>query len=371
MDLVLEFCDSFGFDKLYSKVFPASMAENFSPEWQSRLGLNCGNIFNSTLLQMTGNIYKTDRSQWTVNPEIYGHVPYLFNMSPQTFETMLPRYNILRQILSLFVVTTIFGWALYLICATFSYVFIFDKAVFNHPRYLKNQMSLEIKLAMSAIPGMVLLTIPWFIMELHGYSCLYMEIDYKNHGIKNFIMEYVYFILFTDCGIYLAHRWLHWPKVYKALHKPHHKWLVTTPYASHAFHPVDGYFQSLAYHVYPMLFPLHKVSYLILFTFVNFWTVMIHDGEYLANDPVVNGAACHTVHHLYFNYNYGQFTTLWDRLGGSYREPDQELFDKSLKKSTKTWDEQIMKMEEIKKVVEGDEDDRVYGTEEKYLKKLN
>ena len=98
---------------------------------------------------------------------------------------------------------------------------------------------------------------------------------------------------------------------------------------------------------------------------------MIHDGEYLANDPVVNGAACHTVHHLYFNYNYGQFTTLWDRLGGSYREPDQELFDKSLKKSTKTWDEQIMKMEEIKKVVEGDEDDRVYGTEEKYLKKLN
>ena len=37
---------------------------------------------------------------------------------------------------------------------------------------------------------------------------------------------------------------------------------------------------------------------------------MIHDGSYWSNDPVVNGTACHTVHHLYFNYNYGQFTTL-------------------------------------------------------------
>lgn len=96
---------------------------------------------------------------------------------------------------------------------------------------------------------------------------------------------------------------------------------------------------------------------------------MIHDGEYLANDPVVNGAACHTVHHLYFNYNYGQFTTLWDRLGGSYREPDRELFNKSLKKSTRTWEEQVKKMEIIKKEVEGDDDDRVYGTEESLLKK--
>jgi hypothetical protein len=49
----------------------------------------------------------------------------------------------------------------------------------------------------------------------------------------------------------------------------------------------------------------------------------VHDGavgDVLAvmnEDPIVNGAACHTMHHLYFNYNYGQFTTLWDRLGGS------------------------------------------------------
>ncbi|SCU83401.1 LADA_0C11210g1_1 [Lachancea dasiensis] len=360
MDLVLEFFDSYGLDYVYSRTLPASLASGFPTGLQQALSLNQGNLTGvASAATVSGS------------SGMYGYSPYLFKMSQYTSASLLPRYNVFRQFLSLFCITTVFGWLLYFAVASFSYVFIFDKAIFNHPRYLKNQMSLEIKQAVSAIPFMVLLTVPWFLLELQGMSKLYMTIDYENHGVRQFFLEYVYFLMFTDCGIYLLHRWLHWPSVYKMLHKPHHKWLVTTPYASHAFHPVDGYIQSLPYHVYPMLFPLHKVSYLILFTFVNFWTVMIHDGEYLANDPVVNGAACHTVHHLYFNYNYGQFTTLWDRLGGSYREPDRELFNKSLKKSSKTWDEQIKKMEVIKQKVEGDKDDRVYGTEEKLLKKTN
>lgn len=398
MDLVLEVADSYLLDDLYAKLLPVSMKDSFSPSLIENLRLNtCNNngdnllvntlLSNSTAainngisvlnkLKMKDAASFAAMSLWSKirvlldnNGDYYGKEAFFFNFGENTFNSLLLRNNIIRQVLSLFVITTVFGWILYLGIATLSYKFIFDKAVFNHPRYLKNQMSLEIHLAVTAIPLMVLLTVPWFIMELHGWSSLYSKIDFSNHGIRDFFMEYVYFIMFTDCGIYLAHRWLHWPKVYKYLHKPHHKWLITTPYASHSFHPVDGYFQSLPYHIYPIMFPLHKISYLLLFTFVNIWTVMIHDGEYLANDPVVNGAACHTVHHLYFNYNYGQFTTLWDRLGGTYREPDLELFNKSLKKSTKTWEEQVEKIEAIKKVVEGDEDDRVYGTEEKYNKK--
>ena len=68
-----------------------------------------------------------------------------------------------------------------------------------------------------------------------------------------------------------------------------------------------------------------------------FWTISIHDGVYLVNNPIVNGAAHHTIHHLEFNYNYGQYFTLWDRIGGSYRKPVKEFknemyFDKLKKK---------------------------------------
>ena len=55
---------------------------------------------------------------------------------------------------------------------------------------------------------------------------------------------------------------------------------VPTPFASHAFHPVDGFAQSFPYHLYPFLFPLHKGLYLGLFVFVNFWSVAIHDADY-------------------------------------------------------------------------------------------
>ncbi|CDO95734.1 unnamed protein product [Kluyveromyces dobzhanskii CBS 2104] len=348
MDLLLEVLDTYALDYVYGKLLPKTALP-------STVGKCVSEMLDLNTVSFNG----------TAKPagESYGYEPFLLDFTEYTFQSFLPRHNLFRQALSMFIVMSIFGWALYFSVATMSYLFVFDKAVFNHPRYLKNQMTLEMKQAFGAIPVMVLLTIPWFLLELSGYSKLYYNVDYKSwSGIRQLALEVICFIMFTDCLIYLLHRWLHWPKVYKALHKPHHKWLVTTPYASHAFHPVDGYMQSVPYHIYPMLFPLQKVSYLILFTFVNFWTVMIHDGEYLANDPIINGAACHTVHHLYFNYNYGQFTTLWDRLGGSYREPDQELFNKSLKKSKQTWELQVEKMEAIKKEVEGDNDDRVYVT---------
>ena len=90
---------------------------------------------------------------------------------------------------------------------------------------------------------------------------------------------------------------------------------------------------------------------------------MIHDGYYVSNDPVVNGTACHTVHHLYFNYNYGQFTTLWDRLGNSYRRPEDTLFVRNTTKKDdeKVWVDQTQKMEVIRGELEGKNDDRVYA----------
>jgi len=64
--------------------------------------------------------------------------------------------------------------------------------------------------------------------------------------------------------------------------------------------------------------------YLALYVAVNIWTVSIHDGNFKVPSllqPVINGAAHHTDHHLYYTCNYGQYFTLWDRLCGSFRYP--------------------------------------------------
>lgn len=111
-----------------------------------------------------------------------------------------------------------------------------------------------------------------------------------------------------------------------------------------------------------------SLSYLVFFFRFLTSPPLIDDGEYVANSPIINGAACHTMHHLYFNFNYGQFTTLWDRLGGSYRQPNNELFQRESKMSKTEWNRQIREMETVVKDVEGD-DDRNYEDEGEGLKK--
>lgn len=145
-----------------------------------------------------------------------------------------------------------------------------------------------------------------------------------NSGWLAIATSVVLFILFTDCLIYFIHYYLHHPIFYKNIHKPHHRWKVTTPFASHAFHPIDGFVQSLPYHLYVFIFPMHKFAYLILYILVNVWTVSIHDGDFRVPKklrPFINGSAHHTDHHLYYNYNYGQYFTFWDKLLGTYRDP--------------------------------------------------
>lgn len=232
-----------------------------------------------------------------------------------------------------------------------------------------------------------------FVLEVRGYTRLYDQTS-QGPGLWYDICQPFFFLVFTDFLIYWIHRGLHHPRIYKTLHKPHHRWIVPTPFASYAFHPMDGFAQSVPYHLFPMVVPMHKFLFLGGFMFVNVWTVLIHDGEYISNNPVINGSACHTAHHLFFkyvlslflfthldisvgsldfrssemvankmvcSYNYGQFTTIWDRIGGSYRKPDPEWFNKHTKMSEATWKSGIKEMEKIQEEVEG-KDDRSYGT---------
>jgi lathosterol oxidase len=224
----------------------------------------------------------------------------------------------------------LFGVLVYYVFAGLSYFLVFDKATFKHPRYLKNQIKLEMKQANVAFPIMAVLTVPWFLAEVRGYSKLYDTTE-EGPGSWYTWFQIPFFLFFTDSLIYWIHRGLHHPRVYKYIHKPHHKWIMPTPFASHAFHPLDGYAQGLPYHMFPFLFPLSKVASVAFFVFVNIWTVLIHDGE------------------------YAQFTTLWDRLGGSYRKPNDELFQKELKMCQSEWKKQAEAVDKMVKEVEGDE----------------
>lgn len=242
--------------------------------------------------------------------------------TPYVYSESIPEDNALRQAASLFAVSLVGGYFTYLFFAYLSYVFIFDKALLKHPKMLPNQVQKEITMAVTSIPTMVLLTVPFFLLEVRGHTKLYDDIGSKSPEATLGLV--FLFVLWNDCFVYWIHRALHHPKLYKRLHKDHHKWLVPTPFASHAFHPVDGWAQSVPYHMFILFFPLHKWIYMASFIVVNIWTISIHDACYAVPKfarGIINGAAHHTDHHLYFNYNLGLYFTFWDKLGGTFRNP--------------------------------------------------
>ncbi|KAG9101881.1 c-5 sterol desaturase [Ceratobasidium sp. 370] len=329
MDIVLHIVDELIFDRVYAAALPLSA------------------VLPKAAANITASIPSSTPSLWTTVVSSLPHPPpsdaaasalklstlpselptWLKGLaSPAMTPSAWPREYIPRQVLSLSVITLIGIHLLYFIFAALSYYLIFDHNMMKHPRFLKNQVKLEIQCALQAFPGMTLLTLPWFLGEVRGYSQLYD--DPAEYGYTYLVLSVPFFLVFTDYLVYWIHRILHHPLLYKHLHKPHHKWLIPTPFASHAFHPVDGYAQSIPYHLFIYLFPLQRWVYLGLFVAVNFWSIFIHDSDMITGNTfinIINGPAHHTLHHLYFTCNYGQYFTWADRWAGSYKHPSAEF----------------------------------------------
>lgn len=325
MDLVLEYADAYAFDAAYAYLFPAPSSPSSS---------------NATLSSLPS--------------------------SPSSaYASRLARDAIPRQLASLFIIALSAALVLYFLFCSLSYYFLYDRRLEHHPKFLKNQIRQEIVSSLIAAPVIDVLTLPWFLGEVRGYSKLYDHV--ADRGWAYFVFSAVWFLVFTDFMIYWIHRlevspraraegaargearrgarsearqdiersgrgragvrtarplwstsharartslsgWpvrrrdrpfgracavtprkhardpviLHSPPhapprsplsphllalrprslaplanaaadtqhhklIYKYIHKPHHKWIVPTPYAALAFHPLDGYAQSLPY----------------------------------------------------------------------------------------------------------------------------
>nr|KMM63899.1 C-5 sterol desaturase [Coccidioides posadasii RMSCC 3488] len=154
MDVVLEVLDTFLFDYLYALAAPASqlvpLAYSQIPD-----GLN-------KTASAAGGFFYCPASQYLyLEPSKYAYM------------SALQRDNVYRQGFSLFIITWVFGLAVYFIFATLSYVLVFDKTTVNHPKYLKNQIRQEIAQTSRALPVMAILTVPFFLAEVRGYGKIY------------------------------------------------------------------------------------------------------------------------------------------------------------------------------------------------------
>jgi lathosterol oxidase len=233
--------------------------------------------------------------------------------------------------LNLFLLLMVGGTIMYFVTSGLSYqiFFVWGRKRF-HPSYKPKPEEIRSQMmwALYGTFGNAVLTAPLHWLIANGYSQAYW--DPMERGIPYLIFSIVLYLAFTETWIYWVHRALHLPVFFRMFHKPHHKWRATTSWASMAFHPMDSFVQALPHHLAVFLFPVNVYVYLAMLGFVMMWTVLIHDRVSLVKLPFLNYTGHHTLHHWYFTCNYGQFFTFWDRLMGTWRDPEAAQQDGSV-----------------------------------------
>ena len=180
MDLILQIADDLVLDKVWARLVPLS-AFRSSPEFVQSVNATMATKYLPILLSSTT---RSSLSPWARLVSYLPHPPFqhehfVSSSVPMTFPSISawPRDYIPRQLLSLCVITLIGIHVLYFSFATFSYKFIFNHEMMRHPRFLDNQVKLEIQTSLRAFPVMMLLTLPWFQAEVMGYSKMYDGLD--------------------------------------------------------------------------------------------------------------------------------------------------------------------------------------------------
>lgn len=234
------------------------------------------------------------------------------------------QHDFIRVFVLYWIILVIGGALLYFLASGLSYYVIFklfpNQLLDEDDKKVKpDQIKMEIITSLRGIPTVSALTAVMYMIHWAGYGRLYSSIS--DYGWFYLISSLVGFLLFTDCLIFFIHYALHWKPLYDRFHVTHHSFKYPTPFAAIAFDPYDGFAQSFPYHLYTLLFPFWNWAYLGMFVFVQVWTISIHDRVSFAPlDGIINGSAHHRGHHYYYRFNYGQYTTIWDRLMGTHRE---------------------------------------------------
>ena len=227
----------------------------------------------------------------------------------------------------MFGATLLFGLTFYFVFVQFSYYYYFVR---HRSRYVPDYRTSaeEIRQArlwsVRNIIGNAVLIYPIQLLIVFGWSRLYFGLD--DRGWFYLVACFVGAIIFAETAIYWLHRALHVRPFYGWLHAVHHEFREPTSLAAYAFNPLDSFLQSLPYHVYVFIVPTNAWIYFGMWLFSSIWTMMIHDRVRLLPDSlsgIINHTGCHTAHHWFYRHNYGNYFTFWDRVCGTYFDPDR------------------------------------------------
>lgn len=192
----------------------------------------------------------------------------------------------------------------------------------NRPRPSAEIITDQILLAQKSMFLYVLLPVVSDYVIEKGWTQTYYSL-HEVGGLGPYLAWLVLYLALVEIGIYWMHRTLHTNKfLYRHIHALHHKYKtpeMLTPWASIAFHPLDGILQACPYVLCLFLVPCHYITHVLLLFFTAIWATYIHDSLDIWNIDPIMGSKYHTIHHTHYMYNFGQVFIFCDAFWGTLR----------------------------------------------------
>lgn len=136
--------------------------------------------------------------------------------------------------------------------------------------------------------------------------------------------------VFREVHFYLVHRLIHWPPLYRTVHKLHHNNVNPGPWSGLAMHPVEHllYFSGVLIH---WIIPSHPIHALFHLTHAALAPAPSHVGfdQVVVGDKLVEMPCYdHYLHHKYFECNYSEGIIPLDKWFGSFHDGSRESEDR-------------------------------------------
>lgn len=142
------------------------------------------------------------------------------------------------------------------------------------------------------------------------------------------------FFLF-DTYFYWFHRWMHKKPIYEWIHKIHHYSTSPNLLTTLSVNPLESFINGGFVPLFLTIYTVHDETLALITPCNIIMGLYVHSGhEFLPHWWNKTWATkwfitttFHDQHHKYFNYNFGGYTTIWDRICGTMRKKYETDFD--------------------------------------------
>jgi lathosterol oxidase len=158
-----------------------------------------------------------------------------------------------------------------------------------------------------------------------GWTTLYFDVDRFGSFAPLYLLASAIAALLTiDAGLYYTHRLLHDRRLFRYIHRWHHRYVAPTIFTTTAMHPIEFLVFVACLAAPAFVIPMHAAVYGLVIAYTYFVGMLDHSGVRARLPlPLHGDNAFHDEHHIFYHCNYGHHTTLFDRLHGTVRRPDR------------------------------------------------